>query len=428
MIIWCTLATQNYVPKVRAYLESVAAHAAGIDALYFGCVGFQPAPDVPAPWQSFIVPDLWMDERLGNPGNGCIQHGNFLPYLPVGNDDTIVVTDGDITMQRPLTADERGLLLDWPEDVIGIGPNAGPADTLADEARRIYPRVTIEALAARFWPGREAPLCGNAGVIVARRRTWLDLWARYLGLFGETRKLFAQIAVQQWTINLAAEQIGRAVLPFSFHAHQHYGIPPGCEDRAGVAYANGQLALLAHHWWPDARIADHLGGHEGKTWLDIPTLEYLKERFTVCTMLDVGCGPGGMLDVAIDQDIAALGIDGAPGVERPDILIHDYTTGAFEMSPRDLVWCVEFVEHVEACFIENYLATFRAGRVLYLTHALPGQGGHHHVNEQPSSYWANLLTEDGWKLDREATAHVRQHSATPFGRATGMVFVRGAAK
>lgn len=432
-IIWVTLATQSYLPKARAYLDSVAAHAGGIDAMYLGCVGFQPAPELPAPWQSFIVPDLWLDERLGNPGNGCIQHGSFLPYLPAGADDVIVVTDGDIVMQRALTDDERAMLLRWPEGVVGIGPNAGPDDTLADEARRISPRVPIAELGSRYWPGRESPFCGNAGVIVATRRTWLDLWARYLGLFAQARTLFGQIAVQQWTINLAIDRIGLAVLPFSFHTHQHYGIPPGCEDRDGVAYVRlagqggvygWQPALLAHHWWPDPGIAAHLGGHQGKTWLDEPTLEYLKERYHIQTMLDVGCGPGGMLDVAAALDIDALGIDGDPGQERADILIHDYTTGPFQMTPRDLIWSVEFVEHVGARHIPNFLTTFRAGRVLYLTHALPGQGGHHHVNEQPSSYWRTLLADDGWRLDREATAHVRQHSATPFGRATGMVFVR----
>jgi hypothetical protein len=141
-------------------------------------------------------------------------------------------------------------------------------------------------------------------------------------------------------------------------------------------------------------------------------------------MLDVGCGPGGMLDVAQAMDIDALGIDGDPTIQRPDVLIHDYTAGPFQMTPRDLIWSAEFVEHAEAHYIPHFLATFRAGRVLYLTHALPGQGGHHHVNEQPSSYWISILADDGWALDHEATAWVRQHSATPFGRATGIVFTR----
>src|SRR5689334_17484085 len=128
----------------------------------------------------------------------------------------------------------------------------------------------------------------------------------------------------------------------------------------------------------------HLGGHFNRTNEDAATLDYLIERFSVRSMLDVGCGPGGMLDRARERLIIALGIDGDPAMERPDVIIHDYTTAPLFMASRsDLIWCVEFVEHVEARYIPHFLATFRAGRVLFLSHALPGQGGHWHVNEQP---------------------------------------------
>jgi len=247
MIVWATLATANYLPIARPYLASVARHGAGIDALWLGCVGCAPPSDLPAPWGGFAVPAHWLDTRLGNPGNGCIQHGSFLPYLPAGRDDVIVLTDGDIVMQRALTAAERGMLLDWPAHAIGIGPNAGPDDTLLDEARRIRGRV--DDLPTRCWPGRAAPRCGNAGVLVARRSTWLELWAADLALLEAIGPLFHHRAMQQWLLNLAIESLGRIVLPTSFHAHQHYGVPPGCEDRDGVAYADGRPTLLAHHWW-----------------------------------------------------------------------------------------------------------------------------------------------------------------------------------
>ncbi len=241
MIIWATCTTENYLPKVRPYLASVAAHHEG--ACWLGCVGFQPPADLP--WQACPVPAIWLDERLGNPGNGCIQHGSWLPHLPAGLDDVVVFTDGDVTMQRPLTPDERGMLLDWPEGAIGIGPNAGPDDTLAHEAHRIGLRG-----GDLLWGGPDAPPCGNAGVLVARRRTWLELWAADLAALEEVRPLVAHRAMQQWILNLAIERVGRrVVLPYSFHAHRHFGIPPGCEDRDGVAFYGGERVLLAHHWW-----------------------------------------------------------------------------------------------------------------------------------------------------------------------------------
>ena len=169
----------------------------------------------------------------------------------------------------------------------------------------------------------------------------------------------------------------------------------------------------------------HLGGHFGVTNTDPATLAYLVERFVIRSMLDVGCGPGGMLDAAAARGVAATGIDGDPGITRPDIVVHDYTQGPLVMpAPYDLVWCVEFAEHVEAEYIPHFLATFRAGRVLLFSHALPGQGGHHHVNEQPADYWAAILTADGWMPDPEATAWVRVWADDRYVRKTGGVWTR----
>lgn len=174
--------------------------------------------------------------------------------------------------------------------------------------------------------------------------------------------------------------------------------------------------------------APHLGGHFGITNEDAPTLEYLVERYQIRSMLDVGCGPGGMLDLATKRKIIAIGIDGDPAMERSNVMIHDYTQAPLFMASRsDLIWCVEFVEHIEARYIPHFLATFRAGRVLFLTHALPGQGGHHHVNEQPAEYWIKLLEAERWQLDQEATDWVRANAGNQYTKATGMVWVRGAA-
>lgn len=170
--------------------------------------------------------------------------------------------------------------------------------------------------------------------------------------------------------------------------------------------------------------AAHLGGHQGITWVDEAVFDYLVERYHVTSMLDVGCGPGGMLSVAEAHGIEAAGVDGDPTCERANVQLHDYTAGPLSSDGWDLVWCVEFVEHVDARYQDNYLTTFDGGRVLFLTAAYPGQGGHHHVNEQPTFYWIDVLSRRGWVLDEEASAWVRAHGDTPFAQMTGMVFVR----
>lgn len=168
----------------------------------------------------------------------------------------------------------------------------------------------------------------------------------------------------------------------------------------------------------------HLGGHMHMSWIDEPVLDYLIGRYGIKSMLDVGCGLGAMIDLAQEKGLIALGIDGDPQIEHAYVIQHDYAIYPRHMPNFDLIWCVEFVEHVEAQYQDNYLATFNAGRVLYLTAAYPGQGGYHHVNEQPMDYWIDLLTARGWQLDQEATDWTHEHGAIPFSRMTGMVFTK----
>ena len=172
-------------------------------------------------------------------------------------------------------------------------------------------------------------------------------------------------------------------------------------------------------------LPPHLGGHFGNTNMDEATLDYLIARFGVVTMLDVGCGPGGMIDAAARRSLWVMGVDGDPFMGRPEVAIHDYAAGPYR--PRmhfDLIWCTEFVEHVEARYQDNFLTTFDAGQVLFLTAAPPGFPGHHHVNCQPESYWIDLLRLRGWNLDDEATQWVRHNGEHVFSQRQGLVFVK----
>ena len=42
-------------------------------------------------------------------------------------------------------------------------------------------------------------------------------------------------------------------------------------------------------------LQDHLGGHMNKTHLDKGALAWIKNKFNAKTYLDIGCGPGGMV-------------------------------------------------------------------------------------------------------------------------------------
>jgi len=179
----------------------------------------------------------------------------------------------------------------------------------------------------------------------------------------------------------------------------------------------------------ERKLPPHLGGHFGNTNVDAPTLRYLVARYGIRSMVDVGCGPGGMRGVAQALGVSWVGIDGDPfmgnGAPGEIVLVHDYTTGPFRVAPRDLIWCTEFVEHVEAQYQDHYLATFDAGHVLFLTAAPPGFPGWHHVNCQPEIYWIDLLGQHGWVVDTEATQWVRANGGHVFSQRQGLVFPPG---
>ena len=116
------------------------------------------------------------------------------------------------------------------------------------------------------------------------------------------------------------------------------------------------------------QLPEHLGGHKNKTHLDEGTLLFLKKNLKIKTMLDIGCGPGGMVKLARDHNIEAYGIDGDFSVERPGIdsnwiTIHDYEKGPSDLTNNvDLIWSVEFVEHVWEDYKDNYMKDFQRGK------------------------------------------------------------------
>ena len=62
-----------------------------------------------------------------------------------------------------------------------------------------------------------------------------------------------------------------------------------------------------------------------------------------------------------------------------------------------------------------------------MTHAVPGQKGHHHVNCQPTPYWVNHLTARNYTLLNEDSEIIKSLSANDNAfhiTRTGMLFKR----
>ena len=144
------------------------------------------------------------------------------------------------------------------------------------------------------------------------------------------------------------------------------------------------------------------------------------------TMVDLGCGPGGQVKMANELGMQAVGIDGDHRV-NPDIL-HDFAAGPIDLGGRqfDLLWSVEFLEHVEERFAQNFVPVIQASRIVAITHAPPGKKRVHHVNCRFPPYWRGFMSAAGYIRDERLTALWRRRSSMrrEFVKETGAVFVR----
>lgn len=183
-------------------------------------------------------------------------------------------------------------------------------------------------------------------------------------------------------------------------------------------------------------IEGHLGGFY--TTVDKPShcpkmFKYLVETLGVKSVLEVGCGMGYQMQEFMKYCDEVVGIDGSQyAVEnspvKENIFQHDYTVGELETEDRfDLCWCCEFVEHVEEDYVDNFLSTFAFCTHVAMTHAVPGQGGHHHVNCQPEEYWIEKMKQYGFEYDSEFTQKLKEIAKTegdysPHFASTGLFF------
>lgn len=167
---------------------------------------------------------------------------------------------------------------------------------------------------------------------------------------------------------------------------------------------------------PPAELASHLGGHENETHIDEGALDYLIKKFDVKSFYDMGCGPGGMVDLALSKGLEVLGVDGDAYVDRSEsankvVQIHDFETGFHDPGKvYDLGWTVEFVEHIKKIHMPNFMTSLMSCKYVAMTHALPGQPGHHHVNCMPPEYWFGVFEANGFSLMVDETNEMRQAS------------------
>ena len=163
----------------------------------------------------------------------------------------------------------------------------------------------------------------------------------------------------------------------------------------------------------------HLGGcsltGDGATYY--PRMwTYLVEKFNLKSAIDIGCGAGHSTEYFQHLGLSVHGVEGCKEamenclVDKNLIKLHDYENDGPYIPKRDydLGWSCEFVEHVDISCMNNFFETFKKCKYLAITYACPGQGGHHHVNEQQEGFWVEHITKIGFAYDHNTTLELRE--------------------
>jgi SAM-dependent methyltransferase len=115
----------------------------------------------------------------------------------------------------------------------------------------------------------------------------------------------------------------------------------------------------------------------------------LIEVLRPASVIDVGCGGGGLVRELRNLGVMARGFDRqkVEGMEFVDL------TGKIHLLPAaDVAVCLEVAEHLKREHAERLVESLvRAAPIVVFAAGIPLQGGWHHVNEQWPSWWAALF-------------------------------------
>jgi len=166
----------------------------------------------------------------------------------------------------------------------------------------------------------------------------------------------------------------------------------------------------------------HLGGYlnvsnlwgDPGTWSPEIWNKIIKD-YHIESVGDIGCGLGYSTKYFAKKGLYVVGVEGGTNAINKSVfegilLKSDYTkSSAFDDNYRfDLIWCCEFVEHVEEQYIDNFLNDFKRGTYIAMTYAIPGQDGWHHVNCQNKEYWIEKVNNIGFNFNEKYSNELRE--------------------
>jgi len=145
------------------------------------------------------------------------------------------------------------------------------------------------------------------------------------------------------------------------------------------------------------------------------------DALPINSVVDFGCGQGAWLSVWRKAGVSVTGVDG-PYVDLRYLMIDPADFIADDLAEPinlgrqfDLVQSLEVAEHLPAAYAERFIDTLVAhGPCVMFSAAVPGQGGEHHVNEQPLEYWRAIFRKKGYVAIDYVRPLVRNEEAVQY--------------
>ncbi len=141
--------------------------------------------------------------------------------------------------------------------------------------------------------------------------------------------------------------------------------------------------------------------------------DIIKNDLKATSVVDIGCGPGGLLESLIKAGVHCIGIDGNPlnkeffdkrNPEYKHRFYNEYAQNVIPEEKYDLVTCVEVMEHIPDEVNEKILEIWRDKCKMFLFTSTPytttpefdNQWGH--INVKPTDHWIKFFEERGYVL------------------------------
>ncbi|NBB78371.1 MAG: methyltransferase domain-containing protein [Verrucomicrobia bacterium] len=184
--------------------------------------------------------------------------------------------------------------------------------------------------------------------------------------------------------------------------------------KTNLAFWLYRLGILSHDmiYGPDyyKNMDRESALKDAEHFADVIISGYSPER-----VIEFGCGTGRLLYPYHRRGISVKGLELSTFAKEisklPDSRLesHDLTKPYSASETYDIALCIEVVEHLPPSASDIIVSSISdSAPVAIITSARPGQGGTHHVNEQPFEYWIEKFETKNMIYNEERAKYMRE--------------------